>query len=87
MLILAQMHTDILNHSLDAAHSLASLRQVHSLDSLSSGWGKSRGYGPAHLVIRIFGRVCGSRIVMENRSRDLTVLWSDEENLVSRPKS
>lgn len=35
------------------------------------------------LAIRIFGCV---QLVMENRSPDLTKLWSDEDNLVGRPK-
>lgn len=39
------------------------------------------------LAIRISGRVCGRQMVMENRSRDLTSLWSDEDNLVGRPMS
>lgn len=34
------------------------------------------------LAIRTFGRVCGSQMVMENRSRDLKILWSEEDNLV-----
>lgn len=38
-------------------HLVERMRQAHSLDSLPSEWGKSRGYGPAHLGIRIFGRM------------------------------
>ena len=37
------------------------------------------------LAIPILGRVCGSQIVMENRSRDLTILWSDEDSLIGNP--
>lgn len=37
------------------------------------------------LAILILGCVCGSQMVMENRSRDLTILWSDEDNLIGNP--
>lgn len=39
------------------------------------------------LELRIFGSVCESHMVMENRSGNLKIVWSDEDNPVGRPKS
>lgn len=36
------------------------------------------------LEIWILGRACGSQIVIENRRRDLKILWSDDDNLFDR---
>lgn len=38
------------------------------------------------IAIRIFSRVCGSQMVKEKLWGDLTVMWSDKDNLVSGPK-
>ena len=96
--------TCVLNHSLDAAHSLDSLsserdeRRVygpaHILDNLSATWERSKISNDMiqfmkieSLAIWIFGRPYGSKMIMENRWRDQKILCSNEDNLVSRPKS
>lgn len=39
------------------------------------------------LETRIFCRLYGSQVIMENRWLHLKILWSDMDNLVDRPKS
>lgn len=67
-------------------------RPIHSTINLLHGRRATFSNGMIQLMIIkslticIFGRVCGSQIIMENMWRDLTILWSDKDNSVGRPK-
>ena len=65
----------------------------HLLDNLSATWERAGISNDMiqfmiieNLAICIFGSMCGSQMVMENRCQDLIILWIDQDNLVGRPK-
>ena len=85
-------------HSLDGLSSERDKRRVfepaHLCDNLSATWERSKISNDMiqfmrieSLAIRIFGHPCQSKMVMENRWRDLKILCSNEDNLFSRPES
>ena len=69
---------------------------AHSLNNLCATWERERARISNEIIqfmiieslaIFIFSSMWGYQMVMENRLRELIILWSGGENLVGRPKS
>lgn len=67
---------------------------AYSLDKLLRYLGESHNlklhdsfYGNREFGDSVLYRLCGSQLAMENKWWDWEILWSEEQNLVGRPKS
>lgn len=77
-----------MKHSLDGLSSERDKRRVDNLSERSRISNDIIQYMIiGNLTIYIFGSMCECQMIMENRSRDLTILESGEDYFVGRLKS